>query len=110
MTSAGQLRQVVELQYPSRVASGHGDYTPTWTTKATVRALIEPLGGREFFAADERQAEITTRITIRFYKTVTARWRVKHGNVLYDIKQIMNRQTTDRFLMLLCEEMEGKNV
>ena len=42
----GQLRTQLTLEQPVETPDGQGGFTLTWTTLATLWALVEPLGGR----------------------------------------------------------------
>ena len=50
---ASELRRQIVIQHASRVKDDFGSDVSTWATLATVYAKIEPLTGREFFAANE---------------------------------------------------------
>lgn len=66
MMQAGNLRQVVKIQKPVIVQDPAGqqssDYADLYTC---VRAQIVPLSGREYVAAKQVAADVTTRISIR---------------------------------------------
>lgn len=63
---------------------------------------IEPLRGRELFAAQEHFAEVTTRIRIRYRDDVTAEMRVVHGGVDYAIGAVIDPELRHRELELMC--------
>lgn len=76
---AGSLRHRVQVQRalaPRRTTSGafETDYEPWFTAWAA----IEPLTPREFWAAQQIQSEITTRIRIRYRPGLNAKLRVLH--------------------------------
>jgi SPP1 family predicted phage head-tail adaptor len=88
-----------------RVKSGQGDAgerTEGWDTVATVMASVEPVSGREFFAAQQANSEVSTRIRIRYRADVDAAWRVFYQGRPYNIQAVMDRRTEHRELELLC--------
>lgn len=87
---SGKLRHRVELQ--SQVETQNpttGEITVSWVTQHTVWASIEPLSVRDFIQSDSKQSEITARIMIRYNADVTAKWRVKHGDQIYNIHGVL---------------------
>jgi SPP1 family predicted phage head-tail adaptor len=84
----GQLDCRIRLQ--RRVKNedklGTNDYTfADVDVRPIVWAAVQPLRGREFFAASEMQSEITTRFTILYRKDIDSTMRVIWGGVPYDI-------------------------
>ena len=101
---AGRLRHRLILQSKSESRDAHGGAIITFTTQATVWGAIEPLTGREYFSQQQVQAEAKVRIVIRYQSSVATTWRVKHGGLYYDIKDIQNENTRDRMMILMCSE------
>ena len=66
----------------------HGTPANTWATFGTYQAAVEPLRGREFFAADQANSEVTTRIRIDYVSGITAKMRVSFESRYYNIKAI----------------------
>ena len=111
MIAAGQLRHRVTIQQlaagsPQQKASGEPDVT--WTDVLSCWASVEPLRGRELFAAQEHHSEITTRILLRGGSTtregITAAMRVSFGGKLYNILAVLNKQERGIEIELLCGE------
>ena len=103
---AGRLRHRVTVQRATDAIDQYGDQTPTWTALGTVWASVEPLNGREYFAAAQMQSEVSTRIVIRPISgvTLTPKDRVKFGSRYFDIQSVINRDERNRELQLLCVE------
>ena len=80
-----------------------GQPIETWGPLATVWAAVEPLNGREFFAAGSAQSKVTTRIRIRYRPGITSGDRVNQDGVLHDITATINLRTSDRELVLMCK-------
>lgn len=76
----------------------------SWATQDTVWGAIEPLSGKEYFSQQAVQAEARVRIVIRYHSTISTSWRVSHDGLYYDILDVLNENTRDRQLILMCSE------
>ena len=103
---AGTLRQRVQLQEKQVVRDTFGAEVVTWATLATVWGAVEPLQGREFLDAQQIQAEISTRIRMRYRGdiTVSPEKRVVWGAHVYDVLAVIEPETRRRELVLMCKE------
>lgn len=79
------LRKRVTLQSRTVTRDAMGGDVVTWNNQGDVWAAIEPLVGRELFAAQQVRPELTTRIRIRYRSDVTSEWRVKFGTRIFAI-------------------------
>jgi SPP1 family predicted phage head-tail adaptor len=101
----GRLRHRITIQQPSTAQNTYGEPGTTWSDLATVWGSIEPLRGREYFAAQEIQAEVTTRIVIRHRADVSPTMRVNYGSDTYLIESVINPDNRDRELQLMCRQV-----
>lgn len=101
---AGGLRHKVQIQSKTEDRTATGAVTYTWTTFASPWAAIEPLYGREYFASQQVQAEVTTRIRIRYRVGVTPDMRVLWGTRVFSIKSVINLDERNREMHLMCIE------
>lgn len=77
-----------------------------WTDVATVWAQVIDLSGREFFASQQANAEITTRVRIRFRTGITASMRVVYGSrTLELVSPPIDPDGHGRELYLMCKEL-----
>ena len=76
-----------------------------WSEFAVVAASVEPLRGREFWAAKEQQAEVTTRIRIRYLEGVTPKMQVLDGTTVYLINAVIDPEMRHQELQLMCAEV-----
>ena len=76
----------------------------TWSTYATVQASIEPISGREYFAAQSTQADVTHRIRIRYFSGIVPKMRVSYNSRIFDILSVINVGERNRELQLMCRE------
>ena len=100
---AGQLDQRVAIERVTYTQDEMGGVIYTWVPLATVWAAVEPLNGREFFAASTTLSETTTRVRIRYRPDLTVIDRINHNGTLYDITAIINPKSGDRELVLMCK-------
>ena len=101
---AGRLRHRLILQSKAETRDSYGATLITWDTVTTVWGAIEPLSGKEYFAQQEVQSESKVRIVIRYYSGVLPSWRVSHGGLYYDIEDVLNHDTRNRQLTLMCRQ------
>lgn len=101
---AGSLRHRVVVEQKTATADGYGGSTLAWTTFATVWAAIEPVSGREYFQAQQFQAAVTHKVTIRYLSGINTTMRVKHNSRVFNIHSILNIEERCRELVLMCEE------
>ena len=74
---------------------------------ATVWASVEPLNGREFFKAQEIQAETKVRIRVRYgseLSSLSQDWRVTFGGKTYNILSIIPPAEVNQEIILMCGE------
>lgn len=101
----GKMRFRVTIQYKSVVRDSVGGETVTWTDEATVWASINALRGREYFASQQIQGEATHKIEMWYRKGLTPDKRLKEGNRIFDIKQVIpSGQGNSESLILYCTE------
>ena len=106
---AGRLRTRITIQQlaigsPQQKPSGAPD--AAWATYCEVYASIDPIIGREYFAAQQVQSEVDTKIRVRYMTAVTAgitaAMRVSAGGVIYTIKAVIDVENRHRELLLMC--------
>lgn len=97
------IQQAIETQGPT------GEMSVVWSDFADVAASVEPLRGREFWAAKEMQAQVTTRIRIRYLEGVTPKMQVlfskSSGIKSYLIDSVINEEERDKYMQLMCQEI-----
>jgi SPP1 family predicted phage head-tail adaptor len=101
----GRLRHRIGLQEFITSQDSDGAVTEDWLTVANgLPAEITAMSGREFVAAQAIQAEVDTRIKIRFRPGVKAAMRAVHRETVYDIQAVMpDPDSGIRYLTLLCK-------
>lgn len=103
--TASQLRHKVALQAQETTRSEFGDVITEWVDQASVWAHVAPQSGREYFAAQQVQSEVSTRITIRYRDDVDATCRIKYRGKTYNIEAVLPDDGSGRdHLTLMCAE------
>lgn len=102
---AGQLRQRVTLQRVTSVPNQYGEMVETWSDVVELYAAVEPLRGREFFDAEQVQAEISHRVRIRYYPGVVPTMRFVFGARHLAISAVINVDERRREMQCMCREM-----
>lgn len=105
---AGKLFRKVTVQERGPGLDSHGQENGAWNTKATRRAFLEPLQGRELFTARQVHAEVTHRVTLRYGVDISGlkpKWRLQFDSKNYDVLSVVNTRQRKRELILLCAEL-----
>lgn len=100
----GSLRHRVTIESSSASRDAVGGEVLTWASVATVWAAVEPLAGREFLDARRLEAEVSTRIRIRYRAGLVPGMRVTWGDHVYDILAVLERESRRREIDLMCRE------
>lgn len=98
------LRHQVTIEQLVRDPSVGG--ADTWRTYAAAWASIEPLRGREYFAAQEMNAEVTGTIRIRYIPGVKPDMRVSFGQCTFEVLAVVDPDERHRELQLLVKEVQ----
>ena len=102
----GKLRHKVTIQQQGEsIKDGYGALVENWTDVKIVSASVEPLSGRELFAAQQVHSEITTRIKTRYRAGITSKMRIMFGLRIYDILAPIDPEERHRELHLMCREL-----
>lgn len=102
----GKLRYKIDLQCETRVADGLGGFTTTWYDMFTsVWADIAQPDAKDVYKFGRLLDRVTTKVTIRYNKSVKPGWRVVYGDVVYSVLHSMNVDMKNRETLLFCEEI-----
>ena len=105
MIHAGDLDRRITLKGPNDTRGDDGSVRPGYLTGDSIWAQYIAEGGREFFAAQKRNAEVSAVFKIRYRSGVNARYRVVYDSRNFDV--IFVNDTGKRFgeLLLECKEL-----
>ncbi len=100
---AGRTRHRVTIQQPTADEPWgkevtYKDYTSLW-------ASIEPLRGEEYFAAQQINAEITTKIVARYQRGIVPKMRAVFKDRIFEIIYVVNPDERNRELQLMVKEL-----
>lgn len=98
------MRHRVTIQSVSQASDSQGGYTDTWTDGDTVFASIEPIKAWEKMQAQQMQVPVTHKITMRYRSDVTAASRLKFGTRIFWVKEVINVEERNRFLIIKAQE------
>lgn len=102
---AGKLHHQITIQQANETQGPTGEMAISWSDFATVWASVEPLRGREFWAAKEQQAQVDTRIRMRYQTGITPKMQVVFGARTYLIYAVINPEMRNIELQLMCQEV-----
>lgn len=101
----GELRHIVTFQKKSDVQNEYGE-TNGWIDVLKQRRVgIYPISGKEFFAAETVNSEVTHKVKMRYDPNVTPDMRIKFGQRHLNIISVINFQERNVELQLLCKEL-----
>jgi len=107
---ARELRSLGHLEKPDPETTGQGGgRRRRWIRYAArVRARVEPLSGREFWQAQEIEAQHTHRVKMRWIPGVTEAHRFvvegQGGDRALNITAVIDVEDRGRVLLLMCSE------
>jgi SPP1 family predicted phage head-tail adaptor len=106
----GELRHRITIQKKADVNNqenqdSYGQPKEPWDNVATVWCSINPIVGKEFFAAETVNSEITHKIRIRYRLGITPDMRVKFNDRNFSIQSAINYQERNIELQLMCREL-----
>jgi SPP1 family predicted phage head-tail adaptor len=94
---SGRLRHRIIFEYQTTTRDSDGIASTVWDVAASsVQGYLRPLHdvpalvltgpGREFLASGQMQSEIAARITCRWFPGLDASWRIRWGDLVYNIR------------------------
>jgi len=102
----GDLRHRITIQQPIEIRNEVGEVIQSaWQDFTTVWAAIEPLRGREYFDAQQINAEVTSRIRIRYRPGIKPKMRVVYGERIFDIQSVIDVEERHKEIHLMCKEV-----
>ena len=101
---AGRLRERVTIQEKQIVRNSFGEEVIQFVDLATVWAGVEPLNGREFLEAKTEQAQITTRVRIRYRDGIYPTMRLVYRSRVLVVDSVIHVYERQREIVLMCRE------
>lgn len=107
-TNIRELRHRILIEQLNLVGDGQGGHTSSWSSFATVWALVTPKNANELFATNQIRSIGTHVITIRWIDGLGPQHRIIFNNRIFHIKGI-RRDYEQRFFMFLDVEENVKS-
>jgi len=104
MVAAALLDKRITLQQPTPTRNALGEPAIAWTDFATVWAGVQPIQGREFWAQQQVQSDVTVRVRMRFLRGVNSAMRIKYGDRVLNIISVIDPNERHAELQLMCSE------
>lgn len=101
-----RLTKRVTISRATQGENSMGEREQVWEDYATVWAGIEPLRGQEFFVSQRSEADVTTRIRIRYRDGIDRSMLIGYGGVVFEILYIIHPEFNKRELQLMCRERQ----
>jgi len=104
---SGKLKKritIYQLVEGSPRVDEFGEPNTSWELLATVWAAIEPVSGREFWAQQQVQSEISAKIRIRYRDDVVSGMKVEYAGKKYHIKNVIDAEEAHKELHLMVSE------
>ena len=102
---AGKLNKEVIIQTASESRDAYGAVIITWGSNVTTWAAIEPLVGAELVKAQQIDAEVNVKITMRYRTGMTTAKRILYGSRVYEIYSIVDPTEKTEAQVCLCKEI-----
>lgn len=105
MISAGNLTERITLQKPTVTRGGDGSEIIAYVAEKTVWVERVKTSGREFYAAQRMNAEVSEVFRIRYRSGMDTRWRVRYGTRILELTFIDDSGRRDGEMILHCKEV-----
>ncbi len=103
---AGDLDQRVVIERLVQGQGPSGQPIDEWVVLGERWAAVEPLQGREYFAAAQIAInEVTARIRLRYFPGLLASDRVTHRDDVYDVVTVINPKSRNKATVLMCKRV-----
>ena len=103
--AAGQLGTRVAIQIATETRDDQGGFAEQWATLRTRWAKVEPLQGRELLAAQQIEARVTHRVTLRYFAGLTPGHRFLVGTRVLAIVNVLDLEEYHVVHQCLCMEV-----
>ncbi len=105
--NSGGLNRRLTILLPVDTQNAIGEVTDkTYTTIKTVWAQVNPIQGREYFAADKWNSIVTHRVIMRYNGTLTPKHILRRADGKeYQIVSVVDLADAQRALEIYCYEV-----
>ena len=102
------MNKIIDVQEPIVDYNSYNEPIETWENVTGLTGLFASVittGGREFYAAQKLNAEVTAVFKLRYIEGITNLMRVKYGSRYFQIFFVNNVDEKNEFLLLSCKEV-----
>lgn len=109
MFDSGKMRHRITFQQYDGTLDEYGDVRDdrdeNWDDVRTVWAAIDPVSGREFYAAEQSQSEVTHKIRCRYFSGLTTAMRILHQGRKYRIISVIDWELRHESFLIMAKEL-----
>lgn len=103
--NVGKLKHRVEFYEETGERNHYGERISVWTLRYTRFASIEPLLGRELFAAETVQSKVEVKVRCRYFEGPTVNMQIRHGAKKYHIESAVPVEENGREWLFYCSRV-----
>lgn len=101
----GEFRHVLTFQKRTETQNAFGEVINEWVDVFKTRGAIYPVSGRDFFAGEQINSEVTHKINLRYAKGLSPDMRIEFNGRVFEIESIINFQEANTLLQMMCKEL-----
>ena len=102
------MNKIIDIQEATITYNSYNEPIEEWknvTGLTGLYASVITTGGREFYAAQKLNAEVTAVFKLRYIEGITNLMRVKYGGRYFQIFFVNNVDEKNEYLLLSCKEV-----
>lgn len=101
---SGALRHRLDIQVQQDQRDSFGSVVGEWQTQFRPYGEITQLSGREYFAAQQFNPEITHKIRLRYVPGLTPKMRIRLATRIFEINHLLNVDERNKEIELYATE------
>lgn len=106
MINPGKLNKKISIQKQGSTKDQYGHTVETWDVfKNNVWASVDPIVGKEYFAAETVNSEVTHKIRFRYLPGIDPSMRIVYKNRKFSIQSAINYKEANIEWQLMCREL-----
>lgn len=109
MIDPGKMRHRITVQQFNDQVDTHGDIRDdedtNWSAFTTVWAAIDPISGREFYAAEQSQSQVTHKIRCRYFPGLTTEMRISYSGRIFEIVSAIDWEERHESYLIMAKEL-----
>ena len=106
---AGRMRHRIRFERFDGTRDAYGDPLTeegeNWTPVVTLWGSVDPVSGREFYAAEQSQSEVTHKIRCRYYPGLQTEMRIVCAGRIFQVISIIDWEERHESLLIMAKEL-----